>query len=349
MTKPIRLTANRFIGPGYPMFIVAEMGQNHNGDLQLAKRIVKAAKEAGVDAVKLQTLTAEKLVSKKTPTYGELDPSLPKLQWQMYKQAELSREDHRKLFTYAKKIGLLIFSTPFDEENVDFLESLDMPFYKIASGDLTHLPLIYHIAKKNKPIFLSTGMGTLVEIKEAIQTIEKTGNKKIILLHCTSSYPCKPEHVNLSAVVTLQKQFPYPIGLSDHTLDNTAAIALAALGGTVLEKHFTCDKTIKGIDHWLSADTAQMKQLVQSVRQVEKMMGDSVKKPNASEKITYRLARRSIVSTANIPKETVIRRTMISIRRPGTGILPKYIDNVIGKKAKKNIPSETPITWKMIQ
>lgn len=337
------------IGPGNPMYIVAEMGQNHNGDLKLAKRILMEAKNAGVDAVKLQTLTAEKLVSKKTKTYGELDSSLPKLQWKMYKQAELSRQDHVLLFKYAKKIGITVFSTPFDEGSADFLNELDAPMFKIASGDITHLPLIEYVAKKKKLMIISTGMATLTEVKEAISTIEKTGNRKIVILHCTSSYPCPDKYVNLNAVKTLMESFPYPIGLSDHTLDNLAAIALAGMGGVLLEKHFTCDKKIKGIDHWLSADRRQMKELISQVRKVEEMMGSAIKSPNAAERATLKLARRSITSTQDILRGTKITEKMISIRRPGTGIAPKYYRKVIGKVALKKIPSETPITWERLR
>ena len=331
------------------MYIVAEMGQNHNGSLRLAKRIVLAAKKAGVDAVKLQTLTSEKLVSKKTPTYGELDPSLPKKQWLMYKQAELSREDHKKLFAYAKKLRVTLFSTPFDEEGVDFLDKLGVPMFKIASGDLTHLPLLKYVAKKKKPMIMSTGMATLKEVREAVRTVERAGNEKIVLLQCTSSYPCEPKYMNLKVVSTLMKQFPYPVGLSDHSLDNTAAVALAALGGSLIEKHFTCDKTTAGIDHWLSADGEQMKQLITAVRKTEAMLGDGVKQPNQAERVTLKLARRSVVTTCDIAKGTKVTGKMLSIRRPAKGILPKEFDLVVGRTAKTNIPAETPVQWRMVK
>lgn len=349
MKSWIKINKKRAIGDGQPVFIVAEMGQNHNGSLRLAKRILLAAKKAGVDAVKLQTLTAEKLVSKKTPTYGELDPKLPKFQWLMYKQAELSRADHVKLFAYAKKIGMLLFSTPFDEENVDFLDGLGVSMFKVASGDMTHHGLLRHIAGKKKPMIISTGMATIGEVKEAVKVVEKTGNKQIILLHCTSSYPCEPKHVNLRSVGTLMKTFPYPVGLSDHTMDEVAAVAVAAMGGSVIEKHFTCDKNIPGIDHWLSADASEMHRLIAKVRAVETMMGSANKKPNKAEQVTLRLARRSVVSTQDIPKGTTITREMISVRRPGTGIAPKDADRVVGKKTRVTIEAETPITWKMIK
>jgi len=337
------------IGRGQPMYIVAEMGQNHNGNLHLAKLIVDEAKEAGVDAVKLQTITSEKLVSKKTPTYGELDPTLPKLQWLMYKQAELSRHDHVKLFAYAKKIGMELFSTPFDEESADFLDTQGVKMFKIASGDLTHLPMIEHIAKKKKLMIISTGMATIEEIKDAVKTIESTGNKQIVILHCTTSYPCKPENINLRAVKTLMKQFHYSIGLSDHSLNDTAAVALTAMDGVMLEKHFTYDKKMTGIDNWLSADRKEMRELIAKVREAELMMGSDKKQPNKSEKVTLNLARRSVISTKKIHKGDKIMLEMLSIRRPGTGILPKDYMKLINKEANENIPSETPITWKMIR
>lgn len=349
MNNVVPLQLTRLVGSGHPMFIVAEMGQNHNGKLDIAIRILNEAKRANVDAVKLQTLTAEKLVSKKTPTYGELDPSLPPLQWQMYKQVELSKEDHKKLFEYAQKIDMTIFSTPFDEDNVDFLEELGVSMFKIASGDLTDIPFLKYVAKKHKPMVISTGMGTTEEVKEAVKAVEEEGNQQIILLHCTSSYPCNPEHVNLSVVQTLMKDFPYPIGLSDHTLDNTAAIVLAGMGGALLEKHFTCDKKMKGIDHWLSADGDQMKSLVEQVRLVERMLGDGFKRPNSAEQEALQLARRSIVSRTDIKKGSKITHAMISIRRPGTGILPKHFVKVLRRVAKIDIPSETPITWDMLK
>jgi N-acetylneuraminate synthase/N,N'-diacetyllegionaminate synthase len=267
----------------------------------------------------------------------------------MYKQAELSREDHQRLFKYAKDIGITIFSTPFDEESVDFLDSLGVPLFKVASGDLTHHALLKHIAVKKKPMIISTGMATLSEVKEAVRIVETAGNKQIILLHCTSCYPCKAKDVNLKSVQTLMRTFPYPVGLSDHTLDETAAIALAAMGGGILEKHFTFNKNTRGIDHWLSMDAQEMQQLIAKVRTVETMLGSEKKAPTKAEKITLKLARRSVISTQDIPRGSTITPAMVSIRRPATGIQPKYTAKVVGKIAKYTIKAETPIIWKMLK
>lgn len=341
---------NKIIGYNKPAFIVAEVGFNHNGDPKLAGEMIMAAAKNGADAVKFQTFKAEKLSSKYVNSYGVKDENIGKSQWELYKLFELPLKNYSRLVKLAKKSGIIFFSTPFDEENADFLESLGVPMFKISSGDLTHLPLIKHVAKKKKPIIISTGMGTIEEIKEAISTCHKVGNKQIILLHCTSNYPTEPENTNLNSIITLQKTFPnIPIGFSDHTKDNYAAFAAVTLGACLIEKHFTIDKNLPGVDQHFSMDPPQLADLVKGIRTIEMAKGSFKKGPIKAENTTLRLARRSIIAIVDIPKGTIIKKNMLAIKRPGTGILPRELLKVVRKKAKVNIKTETPLTWKMLQ
>ena len=338
-----KITIGKFtIGAKNPCFIIAEAGVNHNGKLELAKKLVDVAKEAGADAVKFQTFTTENIVTKTADMaeYQKKNVKIQESQFAMLKKLELSHKDFIELKNYCDKKGILFLSTPHTDDAVDFLAPL-MPAYKIASGDLTNIPLLEKIAKKKKPIILSTGMGTIAEIKEALNAIKKQGNNEIVILHCTSNYPCPLEDVNMSAMQTLQKTFPCPIGYSDHTQGVLVPIMAVTLGAVVIEKHFTLDKEMPGPDHIASLSPQELKEVVENIRNCEQALGSGRKAPSAAEKRVALIARKSIVAAKDIKKGQRITKTMLAIKRPGNGIKPKYLSEIIGKKATRDIKKDS--------
>ena len=339
--------ANRLIGEGEPCFIIAEAGVNHNGDVNLAKKLIDVAKEAEADAVKFQTFKAEDLVSKcaEKAEYQKETTDAKESQFKMIKKLELSQSDFAELFDCAQKKGIIFLSSPFDKGSVDLLNGLGIPAFKVGSGEITNFPLLEHIARKKKPIIISTGMSTLGEIEDALEVIHKEGAKEIALLHCITAYPARVEDVNLKAIETLRCKFKLPVGLSDHTLGITIPIAAVVLGASIIEKHFTLDKSMPGPDHKASLEPEELKQMVKAIREVEKAMGDGNKTPTDEEKQVQKVARRSIVAGVNIPKGTIITEAMLRIKRPGTGIKPKYLENVCGAKAKVTIKGDELIRW----
>lgn len=340
---------NKLIGFGKPTFIVAEVGFNHNGNPLLAKKMIIAAAKSGADAIKFQTFKAEKLSSKYVTSYGVKGENVGKSQWELYKPFELPDKAYPTLIETSKKHNIIFFSSPFDEGSADLLDKAEVPLFKIASCDLTHLNLIKHIAQKKKPVIISTGMGTMAEIKEAVSTCLRAGNKRIILLHCTSNYPTDPKNANLNAITSLKENFPdIPIGFSDHTRDNYAAFAAVSMGSCLVEKHFTLDKKMPGVDQHFSMDPPQLADLVRGIRTIEKAKGKFKKEPLRSENITLKLARPSVILITDLVAGVEIKEEMLAIKRPGTGILPKELKKVVGKKTKIDIKAETPLTWKMI-
>lgn len=341
---------NKLVGENEPVFIIAEAGINHNGSLEIAKKLVKIASKAGADAVKFQTFFTDKLVTKNAPkAYHQKTSCIKESQYEMLKKLELTKKDHQKLMSYANKFGIIFLSTPYDQESADFLEELGVHAFKIASSSLTSIPFIKHIARKKKPIIISTGMATISEIDEAIQTIKKTGNKKIILLHCTSNYPAKIENVNLRAMLTLKRKFNLLVGYSDHTLENSVSIIATALGAVIIEKHFTSDKNLPGPDHKFSLNSNEFKKMINGIRMTETILGLYMKKPQKSEFSLRRLLRTSIVADVDINVGTKITSEMLAFKRPGTGLPPKYVNSVVGKKAKKYIKKDEFITFNKIE
>lgn len=334
----------------HKIFIIAEAGVNHNGSLKLAKKLVDSAHACGADAVKFQTFKTEKLVTRSArKAEYQMGSSLGTSQYDMLKKLELSEKDFKELFKYCKKRKIQFISTPFDEESALFLDRLGVGMFKISSGDLTNLPLLKFVAKLKKKILLSTGMSYLREVKEAVAEIKRAGNYDVVLLHCTSNYPAKYEDVNLKAIWTLRNAFKLPVGYSDHTGGIEIAVAAAAMGATVVEKHFTLSTKMKGPDHKASIDAPLFKKMVMSIRITEKALGDGIKKPVKSEMNVKKVARKSVVAETDIPKGTKIRKQMISIKRPGTGIPPKYYEIIIGKIAKKEIKKDSVIKWEHIK
>ena len=343
MTDILNLIQNR-------CFIIAEAGVNHNGDINIAKKLVDKAKEAGVDAIKFQTFRAENLVTKEAPKAEyQKETTGDGSQFEMLKKLALSLEDHITLKRYCEEKGIMFISTPFDFESVDLLEKTDVSLYKVSSGDLTNLPLLSYIANKNKPIILSTGMANLGEVEEAVETISKAGNDRIILLHCTSNYPTAYEDVNLRAMLTMKEAFKLPVGYSDHTIGIEIPIAAVALGAKVVEKHFTLDRNMKGPDHRASIEPDELKIMVRSIRNIELAMGDGIKRCNKSEENIRKVARKSIVAGRDISKDEVITINNISFKRPEFGLKPKYVDLVVGKKARRNIKVNEFITFNDVE
>jgi len=329
--KKIKI-GNKLISEEELCFVIAEIGINHNGKIDLAKQLIDVAKKSGVDAVKFQTFKTENLVTSEN-------------QLKLLKKVELGHEDFKELKRYCNKKKIIFLSTPHTEDAIDFLEPL-VPAYKIGSGDLTNLPFLEKVAKKKKPIILSTGMANLKEIKEAVKTIKKAGNNKIILLHCTTSYPCPLEDVNLRAMLTLKKEFNLPVGYSDHTLGILVPIMAVAMGAKVIEKHFTLDKNLPGPDHKASLEPKEFKEMVKAIRNTERALGSEVKKPTRGEEKMKKFARKSIIAKTNIPKGEKIKKDMLIIKRPGIGIEPKYINKVIGKIARREIKKGSLIKFK---
>jgi N-acetylneuraminate synthase len=340
----------RKIGPGYPCFIIAEAGVNHNGDVELARRLVDVAVEAGADAVKFQTFRAEQLVTPDAPkaNYQLQATSGAESQFEMLRRLELSPEAHRELFKYCRQRGILFMSAPFDEECADFLEDLGMLVYKIPSGEITNLPFLAHVARKGKPIIVSTGMSTMDEVKVAVRTIEKAGNKNFVLLHCVSAYPANPADANLQAMHTMSTEFNVPVGYSDHTPGIEVALAAVALGACVIEKHITLDRSLPGPDHQASLEPDELGVLVRGVRSVEKALGHGRKEPAPSEADIAAVARKSLVAARDIPPGTVLAEDDVAIKRPGTGLSPALRHRLVGRTARTDIAAGTVLTWELL-
>lgn len=345
----------KIIGRGKSIFIIAEAGVNHNGSLKIAKRLVDVSKQCGADAVKFQTYTTGNLILENTDPapYQQKNADCPKSQFDMLKQYELTNKQFFILKKYCDKKGILFLSTPHTEDSVDFLDTL-VPLYKIGSGDITNIPLLKKIASKNKPIILSTGMSTLDEIREALSAL----HSKVILMHCTTSYPCPEKDVNLNVLKTLEKEFDCLIGYSDHTLGTKAFLMAAKLGAVALEKHLTVDKKLKGPDHKSSATRQELRVAIKKIRRLthfnqkldEKILGSFEKKPTEDELQIMRFIRKSIVTTRDITKGDIFGPHNLSIKRPGTGVSPKEYYNIAQeKRAACDIKKDSILLSEMIE
>lgn len=334
---------NRQVGVGQPVFIIAEAGVNHNGDLALAKKLIDVAAESGADAIKFQTFKSELLVTEEAPQaeYQVQNTGKKESQLAMLKRLELPRAWHPELQTYAKEKKLMFLSTPFSEDDADFLDSINVPAFKIPSGELTNIPYLRHIALKGKPMIVSTGMANLDEVLEAVETIRSSGNEQIVVLHSTSNYPPSLGSLNLKAITTLEEKLSkwnIPIGYSDNGSPGVLADVIAAtLGACVVEKHFTLDKGMEGPDHKASLDPSELKSMVQAIRDTAVMMGTGEKNPAPEEKSIADVARKSVVAGRDIAEGEVITQEDLTTRRPGTGLAPKEIYMIIGKKASRKI------------
>jgi len=349
MVTPIQI-AGRQVGPGHPCFVIAEAGVNHNGDLARAKRLVDAAAESGANAVKFQTFLSDKVISPAAPkaAYQSVTAGAAESQLEMVRRLELPFVAFRELRAYAREAGILFLSTPFDPESADFLASIDIPAFKVPSGEITNFPFLDHIARKGKPIIVSTGMSDLEEVEAAVKAIRAAGSREIALLQCTSNYPASASSVNLRAMKTMQERFNVPVGYSDHTMGIEVSLAAAALGACIIEKHFTLDRNLPGPDHKASLEPAELVQMVRGIRTVESALGDGIKSPAEEERDTRSVARRSIVAVRDLAAGTQLAPDAIAILRPGTGLPPSAMSRVIGKRLRVNVPAGTPITADML-
>ncbi|MBT3367952.1 MAG: hypothetical protein HN472_05930 [Nitrospina sp.] len=335
----------KLLGAGHPAFLVAEIGFNHNGNVDLAKRMIDSAAENGADAVKLQTFLAREMISN---TLMADDPDNPGNEipfYEFFQRYELSREDYEVLITHARSLNIPLFSTPFDDASLEMLVDLGVPALKIASPDLTYTPFLKKAAETGLPIVLSTGMGNDEEIGEALHALREA--KSVILLHCVSNYPSQYEEMNLGCLRGLSGEFELPVGLSDHTLDNLSAVVAASQGAVLIEKHFTLDRKLPGVDQSISMQPTDLRQLKSDILNVTKILGEGKKEIQESE-IPVRLsARRSLVARVDIPAGTLLEPTMLACKRPGTGIPPNELDRVLGKSSKVAISAEQILTWEM--
>lgn len=342
---------SRNIGSGEPVFIVAEAGVNHNGDVRRAEEMVDTAAEAGADAIKFQTFRADEVVSLAAPKaqYQIENTGEEGSQLEMLKRLELSPDAHRKLIERCHARGIMFLSTPFDFPSADLLETLSVPAYKVPSGEITNWPFLEHIASKGKPVILSTGMSNLDEVEQAVKVLRAAGCSELLILHATSSYPATAASANLRAMRTLSDSFHTPVGLSDHTTGIEVALAATALGACVLEKHFTLDRSLVGPDHKASLEPAELRSLVRGIRAVESALGDGRKQPTPSEEDVRRVARRSIVARSTIPSGTPIAQDLLAYKRPGTGIPPSRLADVIGRRTTRTIPADTLIQFEDLE
>lgn len=348
MLKDIKI-ANKFIGENQPVFIIAEAGVNHNGNLKTAFKLVDAAAAAGADAIKFQTFKADQVVTAagQMAAYQKKNIGKSESQLAMLKKLELPDEFYKPLIDYCFKKKIMFLSTPHGGfASVDLLEKLKAPAFKFGSGDITNLPVLKYAAGFNKPMILGTGMATLREVKNAIGAIKQAGNKKIIALHCTTNYPCPPSEVNLKAMQTMAEKLGALVGYSDHTLGIQVPAMAATLGACLIEKHFTLDKNMSGPDHKASLEPDELKNMVRAVRQVKEIMGSGFKEPTASELKISLLGRKSLVSLRDIKKGEKLTKENIGIKRPGSGLAPKYYFTVLGKTAKKDIEKDDLIGLK---
>ncbi len=331
--------------PDAGSYVTAEAGVNHNGDLDMALRLVDVAAETGADAVKFQTFYADELVSRtaRKARYQIENTADDNSQFEMLKALELADEDYAALREHAERQGIDFLSTPFSERAADLLERIGVFAYKVSSGDLTHLPLLRHIARKGRPMILSSGMATLAEIEEALGAIHAEGNRAVSVLHCVSNYPAAPADCNLAAMETIARAFAVPVGWSDHTEGEAISLAAIARGARIIEKHITLDRTLPGPDHLASMEPAGFARFVANIRAVESAIGNGVKAPTAAEIETAKVGRRSVVTTRALKSGAVLSAADVAIKRPGNGIAPRFLPYVIGRRLIRDLPEGTPV------
>jgi N,N'-diacetyllegionaminate synthase len=333
------------IGVG-PVFVIAEAGVNHNGSPARALEMIDVAADAGADAVKFQTFNSERLLTAAAPkaAYQRTETGSGS-QLDMLKELELSEQDHERLMQRCRERGIMFLSTPFEEESADFLHSLGVEAFKVPSGELTNWPFLVHLARKAKPMIVSTGMADMTEVSLAVEKIEGAANSDVVLLHCVSQYPAQPKEANLRAMGTMRDAFGCPVGFSDHTVGAAVAVAAAALGAAVIEKHFTLDRALPGPDHRASLEPGELKGMISDIRVATAALGDGIKKPQPSEIDTALVARKSIVAIRSIKAGEEIKPDHIAAKRPGTGIAPSARDKVIGRRAARAVPADTVLQW----
>lgn len=342
--------AGQPVGSGYPAFVIAEAGVNHNGDTGMAHQLIDAAVKAGANAIKFQTFKTEHLVTKTADkaTYQKDTTDAVESQYKMLKRLELMPEIHEQLITHCQDVGIIFLSTPFDEPSADLLEVLDVPAFKTPSGDITNLPYLAHIAGKGRPMIVSTGMSYLGEVETALRTIEAAGNPPVVVLHCVSSYPTLPPDVNLRAMHTMATAFNVSVGFSDHTIGMAIPLAAIALGACVLEKHLTLDKTLPGPDHQASMTPDELHTMIDGIREIEAALGDGCKRPTVDETKNAAVVRKSLVAAIDISSGQHLESDMIAIMRPGDGLQPALKPALIGRTAAQDIAAGTVLRYELL-
>jgi N,N'-diacetyllegionaminate synthase len=349
MVKPVRI-GERIVGPGFPCLVIAEAGVNHDGSLDQALRLVEIAAKAGADIVKFQTFKSEEVISPIAPkadyqiqTTGDSESQL-----EMVKKLELPPEAFQVIARHCRECGIVFLSTPFDNGSADLLQGLGVVAFKVGSGELTNLPFLTYLAQKEKPLILSTGMANLAEVRTAVDCVRATGNNELVVLHCVSNYPAAPSSVNLRAMKTLEEVLLTPVGYSDHSEGLAIPVGAVALGACVIEKHFTLDRRLPGPDHRASLEPAELAAMVRGIRDVQAALGDGLKRPAPEELDTAAVARRSLVAARDLNAETILTGAMVAIRRPGTGLPPSALSQVIGRRLKQDVVAGDLFTLEML-
>ncbi|MGM0599477.1 MAG: N-acetylneuraminate synthase [Candidatus Rifleibacteriota bacterium] len=340
------------IGKNHSCYVIAEAGSNHNGDFDAALKLIDVAVESGADAVKFQIFSADTIYSKKTPMASYLKKKkLAKDDETLYdliKKLEIPRQWLPDLMKYCRQKKITFLSTPFDLAAVDELEELGIDAYKVASFEITHLPMLKKISQTGKPIILSTGMANLEDIEVALDTIRKAGSSEVALLHCAIAYPPEFKNINLRAMDTMEMAFQCPVGFSDHTMGHVTDVAAVARGACIIEKHYTLSREQVGPDHPFSLEPDELKEMVTAIRQTEELLGSSIKRPSEAEKEMHRIGRRSLVAACDIKAGTAITEEMIAVKRPGFGIPTRFMQLVVGRKAAVDIEEDDILTWDMV-
>ena len=348
--KPYIDISGRSIGAGYPVYIVAELSANHRQQFDEAVKLIEIAKEAGADAVKLQTYTPDTLTISSDKEYFHINDGTPwdgRTLYDLYQEAYMPWEWQPKLKKLADGFGISLFSTPYDKTAVDFLEEMEVPAYKVASFEIVDIPLIEYIASKGKPIIMSTGVAELAEINEAVQSAHNAGNTQVALLKCTSAYPASSEEMNLRAIPYLAEAFSMPVGLSDHTLGMAVPVAAVALGACIIEKHLTLSRDIPGPDSAFSSEPEEFKAMVTAVRNTEKALGDE-RYETGKQETKSRVFRRSLFVVKDVKTNEPFTEENVRSIRPGYGMHPRYLKDVLGRRAALDIERGTPLTWELI-
>jgi N-acetylneuraminate synthase len=329
------------------VFIIAEAGVNHNGSPDLALRLVDAAKASGADAVKFQTFRAELLATRAAhkAAYQERTTANTESQFEMLQRLELDETAHRRLIEHCRNTGIQFLSSPFDWQSADLLAAMDVPLFKVPSGEITNLPFLEHLARKGRPLILSTGMSTLGEVEEAVHVLQAAGAPQVTLLHCVTEYPAPYAEVNLRAMQTLKCAFGLAVGYSDHTLGIDIAVAAVALGAEVIEKHFTLDRALPGPDHAASLEPAEFQQMVEAIRHVEAALGNGIKAPAPCELPNLSVARKSVVAARSLPAGHRLATGDLDIKRPGNGLAPKLLPVLIGRTLRAGLAKDEVIHW----
>jgi sialic acid synthase SpsE len=341
---------DRLVGDGHSCYVIAEVGSNHNRDLDTARRLIDVSVKAGADAVKFQTYSGATLYSTKSPQFDYLASLTDKKPHELLDDISLPRDWQPVLAQHCREAGIEFLSSPFDRQAVDELDALDVAAFKIASFELVDLPFLRYVGTKRRPLVLSTGMATMGEIEEAIEAARSGGAEDFCLLQCASLYPAPPAIVNLRTIVTMKAAFGVPVGFSDHTRGVHLAPAAVALGADLVEKHITLDRAHPGPDHPFAIEPGELSDLVAHIRDVEAALGDGIKRGPSDEEAAemYAKARRSVVAACRIPAGTRITREMLTVKRPGHGIKPKYIDTLVGRSATVDIDEDEVITWEAV-